>query len=69
MSSGLAVLCFLLLHIGAQGFGILPGESLNHLEITERAILNTAVQVCRALAQAEGTAFTPPVRIHLNLLT
>nr|XP_046266994.1 von Willebrand factor A domain-containing protein 7-like [Scatophagus argus] len=62
MSSGLAVLCLLLLHTGAQGFGILPGNSLNHLEITEKAILNTTVQVCRALAQAEGTDFTFPAQ-------
>ncbi|KAM3601821.1 uncharacterized protein V6R79_019411 [Siganus canaliculatus] len=60
MSSGLTALCLLLLHAGAQGFGILPGESLNHLEITERAILNVTVHVCRALAQAEGTDFTFP---------
>ncbi|KAM9348878.1 von Willebrand factor A domain-containing protein 7-like [Symphorus nematophorus] len=60
MSLGLAVLCLMLLHTGAQGFGILPGRSLNHLEITEKAILNTAVHVCHALAQAEGTDFAPP---------
>lgn len=66
MSSGLVVLCLLLLLTGAQGFGILPGDSLNHLEITERAILDTAVQVCHALAQAEGTDFSFPVRIHLS---
>ncbi|KAM8741550.1 von Willebrand factor A domain-containing protein 7-like [Acanthopagrus schlegelii] len=62
MSSGLAVLCLLLLLTGAQGFGILPGDSLNHLEITERAILDTAVQVCHALAQAEGTDFSFPTQ-------
>ncbi|XP_074468125.1 von Willebrand factor A domain-containing protein 7-like [Sebastes fasciatus] len=60
MSSGLTALCLLLLHTGAHGFGILPGDSLSHLEITESAILNVTVQVCRALAQAEGTDFTPP---------
>ncbi|XP_069002307.1 von Willebrand factor A domain-containing protein 7-like [Embiotoca jacksoni] len=60
MSSRLAVLCLLLLHTGALGFGILPGKSLNHLEITEKAILNATVQVCRALAQAEGADFTFP---------
>ncbi|XP_054482354.1 von Willebrand factor A domain-containing protein 7-like [Anoplopoma fimbria] len=60
MSSGFAALCLLLLHSGAQGFGILPGESLNHLEITEKAILNSTLQVCRALAQAEGIDFTFP---------
>lgn len=62
MSSRLAFLCFLLLHTGAHGFGILPGKSLDHMEITERAILNTTVQVCRALAQAEGTDFTVPAQ-------
>ncbi|XP_040907014.1 von Willebrand factor A domain-containing protein 7-like [Toxotes jaculatrix] len=62
MSSELTVLCLLLLHTGAHGFGILPGKSLNHLEITEMAILNTTVQVCRALAQAEGTDFTIPAQ-------
>ncbi|KAL7389903.1 hypothetical protein ABVT39_011750 [Epinephelus coioides] len=62
-SSGLAVLCLLLLlHTGAQGFGILPGKSLNHLEITESAILNVTAHVCRALAQAEGTDFTFPAQ-------
>uniref|UniRef100_A0A8D3BD82 von Willebrand factor A domain-containing protein 7-like n=1 Tax=Scophthalmus maximus TaxID=52904 RepID=A0A8D3BD82_SCOMX len=60
MSSQLAQLCLLLLHTGAHGFGILPGKSLSHLEITESAILNVSVQVCRALAQAEGTDFTFP---------
>lgn len=68
MSSGLAVLCLLLLHLhtGAQGFAILLGKSLNHQEITESAILNTTVQVCHALAQADGTDFTFPVRIHFS---
>ncbi|XP_029375800.1 von Willebrand factor A domain-containing protein 7-like isoform X2 [Echeneis naucrates] len=60
MSSELTVLCFLLLHTGSLGFGILPGDALNHLEITENAILNATVQVCRSLAQAEGTDFTFP---------
>ncbi|XP_070772872.1 von Willebrand factor A domain-containing protein 7-like [Enoplosus armatus] len=62
MSSTLAVLCLQLLHTGALGFGILPGKSLNHLEITERAILNVTVQACRALAQDEGTDFTFPTQ-------
>ncbi|XP_059208298.1 von Willebrand factor A domain-containing protein 7-like [Centropristis striata] len=60
MSWGLAALCLLLLHAGALGFGILPGKSLSHLEITESAILNVTVEVCRALAKAEGTNFDPP---------
>lgn len=64
MSSGLTALCLLFLHTGALGFKITPGKSLNHLEITERAILDVTVQVCRALAQAEGTDFTFPVRIY-----
>ncbi|XP_042354924.1 von Willebrand factor A domain-containing protein 7-like [Plectropomus leopardus] len=62
MSSGLAALCFLLLHTGALGFGILPGKSLNHLEITERAMLNVTVEVCRSLALAEGTDFSIPAQ-------
>ncbi|XP_071377870.1 von Willebrand factor A domain-containing protein 7-like [Centroberyx affinis] len=57
LPSGLAALCLLLLQTGALGFGILPGDSLNHLEITEKAILNATVQVCRKLAQAEGARF------------
>lgn len=65
--SGLAALCFLLLQTGACGFEILGwffrGKSLTHEDITERAILNTTVQVCRALALAEGKDFTFPVRI------
>lgn len=60
MSSGFTVLCVLLLLRGVQGFGILPGDSLSHLEITERALLNATVRACRALAQSEGTDFTPP---------
>ncbi|XP_035034947.2 von Willebrand factor A domain-containing protein 7 [Hippoglossus stenolepis] len=60
MSSELAVLCLLLLHTGAHGFAILPGKSQSHLEITEGAILKVVVQVCRDLAQAEGTDFTFP---------
>lgn len=65
MSFSLTVPCLLLLHLlsRAHGFGILPGKSMSHLEITEKAILNTTVHVCRALAQAEGTAFTSPVRV------
>nr|XP_043898355.1 von Willebrand factor A domain-containing protein 7-like isoform X1 [Solea senegalensis] len=59
-NSMLAVLCLLLLQTQVHGFGILPGKSLSHLEITERAILNTTVHVCHALARAEGTDFTFP---------
>ncbi|KAF7650080.1 hypothetical protein LDENG_00131830 [Lucifuga dentata] len=60
MSSGLVALYLLLLQTGALGFGILPGKSLSHLEITENAILNTVLKVCRTLAQNEGTVFTSP---------
>ncbi|XP_070773357.1 von Willebrand factor A domain-containing protein 7-like [Enoplosus armatus] len=61
MSSGLAVLCLLLLQTGAFGFNIYGGGgSLRHQEITERAILNATVQVCRALALAEDQDFTFP---------
>lgn len=70
MSSGWAVPCLLLAHLlaGAHGFGILPGKSMSHMEITETAILNTTVQVCRALAQAEGADFTLPVRTYFSLI-
>lgn len=65
MSFGPTVPCLLLMHLlsCAHGFGILLGKSMSHMEITEKAILNTTVHVCRALAQAEGTAFTSPVRV------
>lgn len=62
-TAGLAVICFVLLHTGAHGFGILPGVSLSHQEITEQAILNATLQTCRDLAQAEGTDFSFPVRL------
>lgn len=62
MSAGSAALLLLLLCAGADGFGILPSDSLNHQEITEAAILEKTVEVCRALAQAEGTDFSAPVR-------
>lgn len=60
MSPILRALRLLLILTGAQGFGILPGDSLSHLEITERAILNVTVQVCRAVASAEGAEFSFP---------
>ncbi|KAM3602213.1 uncharacterized protein V6R79_026339 [Siganus canaliculatus] len=64
MSSALAALCLLLQWTGASGFkigfGYFRGDSLKHEVITERAILNTTVQVCRALAQAEGKDFKFP---------
>ncbi|XP_020564422.1 von Willebrand factor A domain-containing protein 7 [Oryzias latipes] len=62
MQLELAVLCLLLLQRGAQSFGILPGKSLNHLEITKQAILNATVQTCRSLALAEGTNFNFPTQ-------
>ncbi|XP_061608813.1 von Willebrand factor A domain-containing protein 7-like [Phyllopteryx taeniolatus] len=60
MSPALVILGILLLQTGAQGFGILPGNSQSHLEITEEAILNVTVQVCRALAESQGNDFTFP---------
>ncbi|XP_043996630.1 von Willebrand factor A domain-containing protein 7-like [Gambusia affinis] len=63
----LAVLCFLLLQTGVEGFKILNfgfnlfnGGSLTHEVITERAILNVTLQVCRALALSEGKTFSFP---------
>ncbi|XP_037543286.1 von Willebrand factor A domain-containing protein 7-like [Nematolebias whitei] len=61
-SPGLAVICFVLLHAGAHGFGILPGVSLSHQEITEQAILNATLQTCRDLAQDEGSDFSFPTQ-------
>ncbi|XP_044079816.1 von Willebrand factor A domain-containing protein 7-like [Siniperca chuatsi] len=59
--SGLAALCLLLLQTGAFGFEVIfAGDSLSHQDITERAILNATVQVCRAVALAEGKGFTFP---------
>lgn len=60
MSRILRALCLLLMLTGAQSFGILPGDSVSHLEITERAILNVTVQVCRDVASAEGADFSFP---------
>uniref|UniRef100_A0A665WKR4 VWFA domain-containing protein n=1 Tax=Echeneis naucrates TaxID=173247 RepID=A0A665WKR4_ECHNA len=56
----LAALCVLLLQTGAHGFGLGNGKSLNHQEITERGILNTVVEVCRAVALAEDRYFLYP---------
>jgi len=64
----LALLCLLLLQTRVHGFGISGGDSLNHQDITERAILNVTVQVCRAVALAEGKDFTFPVRIKFTQL-
>ncbi|CAK6971423.1 von Willebrand factor A domain-containing protein 7-like [Scomber scombrus] len=57
--AGLAALCLLLLQTGALGFEILGG-GVTHQKITERAILNATVQVCRAVATAEGKDFAFP---------
>ncbi|XP_047463501.1 von Willebrand factor A domain-containing protein 7-like [Mugil cephalus] len=61
MPSGLTALCLLLLPTGALGFGIISGESLSHLDITEQAILNVTAQVCLDLAQAEWDHVTPEI--------
>lgn len=68
MSPGPAALVLLLLCAGADGFGIVPSDSLNHQEITETALLEKTVEVCRALAQAEGTNFNAPVGTLSNVL-
>ncbi|XP_019752414.1 von Willebrand factor A domain-containing protein 7-like isoform X1 [Hippocampus comes] len=60
MSPVSGLLGVLLLASAARGFGILPGNSRSHQEITEEAILNVTVQVCRALAEAEGNDFALP---------
>ncbi|XP_077448685.1 von Willebrand factor A domain-containing protein 7-like [Stigmatopora argus] len=59
-ATGTAFCGILLLQAGVLGFGILPESSQDHLEITERAILNVTVQACRALAESEGNQFTLP---------
>lgn len=69
MSPGPAALVLLLLCSGADGFGIVPSDSLNHQEITETALLRKAVEVCRALAQAEESNFNAPVRDLSPVLT
>ncbi|XP_031712874.1 von Willebrand factor A domain-containing protein 7-like [Anarrhichthys ocellatus] len=58
--SWLAALCLLLLQTEAFKIGLFSGDFLTHQEITERAILNVTVQVCRALARAEGKDFSLP---------
>ncbi|CAN9493256.1 unnamed protein product [Ophioblennius macclurei] len=60
MHCGFVAWSVLLLLATVDGFGILPGESLSHLEITERALLDATLQACRAVAQSEGTNFSPP---------
>ncbi|KAK9536523.1 hypothetical protein VZT92_006297 [Zoarces viviparus] len=58
--SWLAALCLLLLQTEAFKITWFSGDSLTHQEITEKAILNVTVQVCRALARAEGKDFSLP---------
>ncbi|XP_060942356.1 von Willebrand factor A domain-containing protein 7-like [Limanda limanda] len=57
----LAALCLVLLQTGAHAFRIDGGDSLNHQEITESAILEITLDVCRAVVQAAGKKFTPPI--------
>ncbi|KAJ3588635.1 hypothetical protein NHX12_009489 [Muraenolepis orangiensis] len=56
------VLSLLLLLAGTAAFKINRGPSVNHLEITERAILDVTVQTCRTMAEQEGRDFVPPPR-------
>ncbi|XP_034461474.1 von Willebrand factor A domain-containing protein 7-like [Hippoglossus hippoglossus] len=58
----LAALCLVLLQTGAHAFDIFDGDSLNHQEITERAILETTLGVCRDVALAAGKKFTSPTQ-------
>ncbi|XP_045569843.1 von Willebrand factor A domain-containing protein 7 [Salmo salar] len=61
MSSVLAVVSLLLLQTGVQGFLVLlSGSSMDHLEITREAILQTTAKVCKQLASVEGRDFTLP---------
>ncbi|KAJ3588636.1 hypothetical protein NHX12_009490 [Muraenolepis orangiensis] len=57
-----AVLSVLLGPPGALGFAILPGDSLNHQEITEEALFSATILACRSLAQSAGTGFNFPVQ-------
>ncbi|CAL8282247.1 unnamed protein product [Arctogadus glacialis] len=59
-ASSYFVVCCVLLNPGALGFAILPGNSLNHQEITEEAILSATLLACRDIAQSVGTVFTFP---------
>nr|XP_046186079.1 von Willebrand factor A domain-containing protein 7-like isoform X2 [Oncorhynchus gorbuscha]XP_046186089.1 von Willebrand factor A domain-containing protein 7-like isoform X2 [Oncorhynchus gorbuscha]XP_046186098.1 von Willebrand factor A domain-containing protein 7-like isoform X2 [Oncorhynchus gorbuscha] len=61
MSSVLAVVSLLLSQTGVQGFLVLfSGSSMDHLEITREAILQTTAKVCMQLASVEGRDFTLP---------
>ncbi|XP_061596719.1 von Willebrand factor A domain-containing protein 7-like [Cololabis saira] len=57
--SWLVALCLLLVQSEVHGFKII-GNSMTHQKITERAILNATVRVCRTLAVADGKGFTSP---------
>ncbi|KAJ3591449.1 hypothetical protein NHX12_009394 [Muraenolepis orangiensis] len=56
------VLSLLLLLAGTAAFKITRGPSVNHLEISERAILDVTVQTCRTMAEQEGRDFVFPPR-------
>nr|XP_019952836.1 PREDICTED: von Willebrand factor A domain-containing protein 7-like [Paralichthys olivaceus] len=60
MMGWLAALCLLLLQTGVNAFDIFDGDSLNHQEITESAIFETTLAVCRAVAA--GKRFILPKR-------
>ncbi|XP_031664335.1 von Willebrand factor A domain-containing protein 7 isoform X2 [Oncorhynchus kisutch] len=61
MSSVLAVVSLLLLQTEVQGFlAFLSGSSMDHMEITKEAILQTTAKVCKQLASVEGRDFTLP---------
>ncbi|XP_030294299.1 von Willebrand factor A domain-containing protein 7-like [Sparus aurata] len=71
MSPGSVALCLLLMQTGIYGFEIdriqlildlfrSKPANQKHEHITERAILNTTLQACRALALADGKDFSFP---------
>lgn len=76
MSPGSVALCLLLMQTGVYGFNIeldlefiidlLFSKAANqkHEDITQRAILNTTLQACRALALADGKDFSFPVSVQ-----
>ncbi|KAJ8276446.1 hypothetical protein COCON_G00081980 [Conger conger] len=62
----LHVLLLGLLLPGLQAFKPLLGNSITHREITEIAILRKTIEVCRALAIAEGRDFPLPTGGRLS---
>ena len=76
MSPGSVALCLLLMQTGVYGFGTeLNLEFINdfpcrkagnqkHEDITQRAILNTTLQACHALALVDGKDFSFPVSVQ-----